>query len=47
MVFDPFRAESRVTPYFYERDAFYLPYAGFDALERGGPVITIWDLGGR
>jgi hypothetical protein len=47
VVFDPFRAESRVTPYFYERDAFYLPYAGFDALERGGPVITIWDLGGR
>ena len=47
VVFDPFKKTSSVTPYFYARDAFYLPYAGFDAVERGGPVITIWDLGVR
>jgi hypothetical protein len=43
-VFDPFRQASVVKPFFYSRDAFYLPYAGFDAVERGGPVITIWAL---
>ena len=46
-VFDPFRTGSVVKPYFYSGDAFYLPYSGFDAVERGGPVITIWDLGER
>ncbi len=43
-VFDPFVKASRVKPYFYSGDAFYLPYSGFDAVERGGPVITVWDL---
>jgi Dolichyl-phosphate-mannose-protein mannosyltransferase len=44
VVFDPFVKASRVKPYFYSGDAFYLPYSGFDAVERGGPVITVWDL---
>jgi hypothetical protein len=47
VAFDPFRKASKSTPYFYPRDAFYLPYAGFDAVERGGPVIMVWDLDGR
>lgn len=46
-VFDPFRRESGAKPYYYARDAFYLPYSGFDAVRRGGPAITIWDLGER
>jgi hypothetical protein len=46
-VFDPFRRESKAKPYYYARDAFYLPYTGFDAVRRGGPAITIWDLGER
>lgn len=44
--FDPFsdnRADGE--PYFYRDDAFYLPIAGFGALERGGPIVTIWQLG--
>jgi dolichyl-phosphate-mannose-protein mannosyltransferase len=44
--FSPFRAEGRVTEScFYSGDAFYLPTCGFDAVERGGPVVTVWDLG--
>ncbi|HEY7513216.1 MAG TPA: phospholipid carrier-dependent glycosyltransferase [Vicinamibacteria bacterium] len=42
--FDPFRAGARVSPYFYPQDAFYLPWSGFAALERGGPIVTIWEL---
>jgi hypothetical protein len=42
--FSPFRAGRETTACFYPGDAFYLPYCGFGALERGGPVITIWEL---
>ena len=42
--FDPFRADSEETPFFYRRDAFYLPLSGFGALERGGPIVTVWDM---
>jgi Dolichyl-phosphate-mannose-protein mannosyltransferase len=46
-VFDPFRREARTKPTFYAGDAFYLPYAGFSAMERGGPILTVWRLNGR
>jgi hypothetical protein len=42
--FDPFRDEYRSEPYFYPRDAFYIPFTGLDAVERGGPIVTIWEL---
>jgi hypothetical protein len=29
---------------FEQRDAFYLPFAGFAHVERGGPVITVWEV---
>jgi 4-amino-4-deoxy-L-arabinose transferase-like glycosyltransferase len=43
-VFDPFREGATGRPYFYPADAFYLPFSGLDAVERGGPVITVWAL---
>ena len=42
--FDPFNPAPKDSPFFYVQDAFYLPFAGFDAVERGGPVITIWEI---
>jgi hypothetical protein len=45
VVFDPFRPGTGIRPYFYEEDSFYLPWSGLDAVERGGPIITIWELG--
>jgi hypothetical protein len=48
-VFDPFvRGSGRETsrPYFYTGDGFYLPLTGLGAMERGGPILTIWDLKG-
>jgi hypothetical protein len=41
--FDPYR-ESTVEPVFYRSDAFYIPFAGLDAVERGGPIVRIWKL---
>jgi hypothetical protein len=29
---------------FYRGDAFYLPYCDFGAVDRGGPVISVWAL---
>jgi len=50
VVFDPFvQREGRKGargPYFYTGDGFYLPLTGLDAMERGGPILTIWDLEG-
>jgi len=43
-VFDPFRPGTDVTPYFYPEDSFYIPWSGFDAVERGGPIVQIWEL---
>ena len=31
-------------PYFYSADAFFVPFSGFGAVERGGPVLKVWDL---
>jgi Dolichyl-phosphate-mannose-protein mannosyltransferase len=45
--FDPYRPGSRVEPVFFGSDAFYVPFSGFDAVERGGPVIRIWKITGR
>ena len=43
-VFDPFRGGASATPYFYRGDAFFLPFTGLRAMERGGPVVTVWAL---
>ena len=46
-VFDPFTEKYRagaVEPYFYGGDTFYIPFSGFGAVERGGPIVTIWAL---
>jgi 4-amino-4-deoxy-L-arabinose transferase-like glycosyltransferase len=43
-VFSPFRADAPVRPYFYPGDAFFLPFTGLRAMERGGPVVTVWAL---
>jgi 4-amino-4-deoxy-L-arabinose transferase-like glycosyltransferase len=42
--FDPFNVAPTDSPFFYVQDAFYLPFAGLDAVERGGPIITIWEI---
>lgn len=45
--FDPFRPvrrSRRRPPRFYEADAFYVPFAGFGAVERGGPLVEIWKV---
>lgn len=42
-VFDPFRPGASARPYFYVADAFYLPFSGLDAMERGGPILTVWE----
>jgi hypothetical protein len=44
VVLDPFKKPRRVEPYFYEGDAFYLPFTHLDAMERGGPVLTVWEV---
>jgi Dolichyl-phosphate-mannose-protein mannosyltransferase len=41
-VFDPFRPDR--SAYFYVGDAFYLPFSGLTAMERGGPAFTVWEL---
>jgi len=47
VVFDPFvQGVDADRPYFYTGDGFYLPLTGLDAMERGGPILTIWDLEG-
>ncbi len=46
-VFDPFRKGARAEAVFYPGDAFYLPYAGFSAVDRGGPILTVWRLNDR
>jgi len=42
--FRPFREGVSATPYFYVGDAFFLPFTGLRAMERGGPVVTVWAL---
>jgi 4-amino-4-deoxy-L-arabinose transferase-like glycosyltransferase len=44
--FRPFREGSSVKPYFYAGDAFFLPFTGLRAMERGGPEVTVWALTG-
>src|SRR4029450_1535379 len=45
-VLSPFREGATEQARFYEGDAFYLPFSGFGAMDRGGPIVTVWDLGG-
>jgi hypothetical protein len=40
----PFRADGTERAYFFGADAFFVPFSGFGAVERGGPVIKVWDL---
>jgi hypothetical protein len=47
VAFDPFVNVKGMRRCFNALDAFYLPYCGFEGVERGGPVVTIWDLGER
>ena len=42
--FSPFRVNTAAEPHFYPRDAFYIPLAGLSAVERGGPVVDIWEI---
>jgi len=42
--FTPFRSERQMDSCFYPGDAFYLPSCGFGNVQRGGPIVTIWDL---
>ncbi|MGH9390575.1 MAG: hypothetical protein ACRD1Z_13245, partial [Vicinamibacteria bacterium] len=42
--FDPYKGGTSAEPIFYRADAFYIPFAGFEAVERGGPVVRIWKL---
>jgi 4-amino-4-deoxy-L-arabinose transferase-like glycosyltransferase len=45
--FDPYRPGSDTVPVFYPADAFYIPFAGLDAVVRGGPLVRIWKIGER
>jgi 4-amino-4-deoxy-L-arabinose transferase-like glycosyltransferase len=42
--FRPFREGVVAKPYYYVGDAFFLPFTGLRAMERGGPVVTVWAL---
>ncbi len=43
VTFDPYR-EAAVEPIFYRADAFYVPFAGLEAVARGGPLVSIWKI---
>jgi 4-amino-4-deoxy-L-arabinose transferase-like glycosyltransferase len=40
----PFRPGSSDAPYFFSADAFFMPFSGFGAVDRGGPILKVWDL---
>jgi hypothetical protein len=42
--FSPFRATSSEVPVFDVQDAFYVPVAGFSAVERPGSIVRIYKL---
>ena len=45
--FDPFTSGNRSgerEPYYFSSDAFYLPFTELGSVERGGPIVRIWDL---
>ena len=42
-VFDPFSEAGPAGAHFHRGDAFYIPYTGFDAVTRGGPLVTVWE----
>jgi hypothetical protein len=43
--FDPYDRESTNDPVFFGSDAFYLPFSGFGGVTRGGPLMSIWQIG--
>jgi hypothetical protein len=40
----PFRQGGVDVPFFFTADAFFVPFSGLGAVERGGPVLKVWDL---
>lgn len=44
VVLDPFKRPKQMEPYFYDGDAFYLPFTHLGAMERGGPILTVWEV---
>jgi hypothetical protein len=42
-VFDPFTSEPPPAGYYFRGDAFYLPFTGLTTVERGGPIVEIWE----
>jgi 4-amino-4-deoxy-L-arabinose transferase-like glycosyltransferase len=44
VVFDPFTPGYEGKPFYYTGDAFFIPVSELNALERGGPIVTIWEL---
>ena len=45
--FDPFASDNRSgerEPYYFSGDAFYLPFTELGSVERGGPIVRIWDM---
>jgi 4-amino-4-deoxy-L-arabinose transferase-like glycosyltransferase len=44
VVFSPFENPEPSAAIFHPSDAFYLPFSGFAAVERGGPIVRIWKL---
>jgi hypothetical protein len=45
VTFDPFVNTKGMRHCFYQADAFYLPYCRLDSVDRGGPIVGVWDLG--
>jgi hypothetical protein len=45
--FDPYRPGEDAVPVFYPADAFYIPFAGFGAVVRGGPWVRVWRIEAR
>ena len=43
-VFDPFVPGRAAEAEFYPGDAFFIPFAGLGAVERGGPLLEVWAL---
>jgi hypothetical protein len=41
--FDPFRAGHAKRGVYFKGDAFYLPFTALDSVERGGPLVRIWE----
>ena len=46
-VFEPFTSggeSGQPEPYYFAGDAFYLPFTKLGSVERGGPILRIWEI---